>query len=436
MSQPLLRLLLGQGRRIFTAAGHLQTPRAVTSEAAKSFAHASWRFQCSCQGKTVALFAENWRLEPRGLVSSLSQEDCRQHLQQAPVTFAAQELLPKSSFHSFPASHVCYHRPSSSVRDSSCTCSTAVTASSASQLPSGLQDGPHFANTTPSRLSTNLSSSPISTPLRGISLSSCTSPFYSSLSSRSSPSYVRSIQRHSSNTNPTDSSRKSIAKNSVLSENSPAILSHIPSSCGISGSPLTKSNSRPSSLLLLPMRTYYDGVNKSSSSRNQPGGPESADSSLPPLPPVLYSGAYSSTLRSVKLLSVTTCLLSMSLGPFVTFFTAPLGMSVIAKGTLASLMVILSASTTAGLHWFTSPYVHKLTWTPGERHVDVEILSWMATPIQREVRFADVQVAETARPLVTFEAEKNFYYIDKDAFPNAELLKKLNPEERMAEEHR
>lgn len=108
----------------------------------------------------------------------------------------------------------------------------------------------------------------------------------------------------------------------------------------------------------------------------------------------------------------------------MTFFTSP-ELSVIAKGGLASLVVLLSASTTGALHWFASPYVRKLTWTPGTDQMQIEVLSWMATPLQRTVNISDVRTPETQRPAVTFEANGNLYYVDKDTFPHAELLKKL-----------
>lgn len=147
----------------------------------------------------------------------------------------------------------------------------------------------------------------------------------------------------------------------------------------------------------------------------------------PPLPPVVYVGPFSSTLRAVKLLSLSTCLLSLTVGPLMTFFSIEPGVNVFIKGTIASLMVLFSASTTVGLHWFTSPYIHKLVWIPGSKEVEVKMLSWMATNLQKTFKLSEVRHAETLRPLVTFEAEGSFYFVDKDHFPDTELLEKLSP---------
>lgn len=146
----------------------------------------------------------------------------------------------------------------------------------------------------------------------------------------------------------------------------------------------------------------------------------------PPQPAVVYEGPLASTLQKVKLLSLSTCCLSVSCGPALTFFTSS-EMSVIGKGAIASTMILLSASTTAALHWVASPYVRRLTWVPGSKEVEVEILSWMATSLRKTVRIADVTQPETQRPLVTFAAGGDYYFIDKDKFPSAELLQKLSP---------
>ena len=147
--------------------------------------------------------------------------------------------------------------------------------------------------------------------------------------------------------------------------------------------------------------------------------------------PVVYEGAYSPALRSVKLLSLGTCVLSLTLGPVITFFTLP-GVNIVAKGALASLMMLMSSGTTMGLHWFTSPYVHKLTWQKEADEVEVQLLTWMATSVTTRFKLTDVKHAETQRPLVTFEAGGRYYYVDKDTFPDAKLLAKLSPDPRGA----
>ncbi|KAF8395222.1 hypothetical protein HHK36_019164 [Tetracentron sinense] len=142
---------------------------------------------------------------------------------------------------------------------------------------------------------------------------------------------------------------------------------------------------------------------------------------------IVYYGPISSTIKKVKLLSLSTCCLSVSLGPVITFMTSP-GMNVILKGAVASTVIFLSASTTGALHWFVSPYIHKLRWQPGSDSFEVEMLSWLATYIPRTIKFADIRPAETNRPFVTFKANGDFYFVDTEHCHNKALLARLTPQ--------
>ncbi|KAJ7287898.1 hypothetical protein O6H91_04G048000 [Diphasiastrum complanatum] len=144
---------------------------------------------------------------------------------------------------------------------------------------------------------------------------------------------------------------------------------------------------------------------------------------------VIYEGHMSDVLRRVKVLSFTTCSLTAAGSPIITFFMYP-GVSVFVKAAIASSMIILSASTTLGLHWFAGPYVHRLTWEPGSEQFDVKMLSWMGTYFNRTISIADVEAPDTQRPLVTFAAKGRFYFVDRDNFPDKKLLQKLIPGSR------
>ncbi|GFP82838.1 hypothetical protein PHJA_000426900 [Phtheirospermum japonicum] len=144
---------------------------------------------------------------------------------------------------------------------------------------------------------------------------------------------------------------------------------------------------------------------------------------------IIYHGPISSTIKKVKLLSLSTCCLSVSLGPVITFMTSP-DMNVILKGAVASTVIFLSASTTGALHWFVSPYVHKLRWQPGSDRFEVEMMTWLATFTPKTIKFADIRPAETNRPFVSFKANDNFYFVDTEHCHNKALLAKLTPSKK------
>ncbi|XP_021897903.1 uncharacterized protein LOC110814663 [Carica papaya] len=142
---------------------------------------------------------------------------------------------------------------------------------------------------------------------------------------------------------------------------------------------------------------------------------------------IVYYGPISSTIKKVKMLSLSTCCLSVSLGPVITFMTST-DSNVILKGAVASSVIFFSASTTAALHWFVSPYIHKLRWQPGSDSFEVEMMSWLATYIPRTIKFADIRPAETNRPFVTFKANGSFYFVDAEHCQNKALLARLTPQ--------
>lgn len=148
---------------------------------------------------------------------------------------------------------------------------------------------------------------------------------------------------------------------------------------------------------------------------------------------VVYYGPISSTIKKVKMLSLSTCCLSVSLGPVITFMTSP-DMNVILKGAVASSVIFLSATTTAALHWFVSPYIHKLRWQPGADTFEVEMMSWLATYIPKTIKFADIQPPQTNRPFVTFKANGNYYFVDTEHCHNKALLARLTPQKTPANE--
>ncbi|KVI06903.1 uncharacterized protein LOC112509886 [Cynara cardunculus var. scolymus] len=141
---------------------------------------------------------------------------------------------------------------------------------------------------------------------------------------------------------------------------------------------------------------------------------------------VVYYGPISNTIKKVKLLSLSTCCLSVSLGPVITFMTSP-DMNVIIKGAVASSVIFLSASTTAALHWFVSPYIHRLRWRPGSDTFEVDMMTWLASFVPKTIKFSDIRLPDTNRPYVTFKANGNFYFVDADHCHNKALLARLTP---------
>ncbi|GAQ79723.1 hypothetical protein KFL_000360375 [Klebsormidium nitens] len=145
--------------------------------------------------------------------------------------------------------------------------------------------------------------------------------------------------------------------------------------------------------------------------------------------PVVYIGSMSGTLKKVKLLSISSCVLSCLGAPVITFWTAPT-LPIAVKTVVSMSMVLFGAGTTALLHWFSNPYVHKVIWRQGSEEMEVHTLTWLATTSKQVIRLKDVRPANTQRPLATFAVNGRFYYVDGANFVTSagrELREKLLP---------
>ncbi|XP_076936799.1 uncharacterized protein LOC143604102 [Bidens hawaiensis] len=202
---------------------------------------------------------------------------------------------------------------------------------------------------------------------------------------------------------------------------------HASGRCLTQKSQTTTHNFHPAKHLSLLPRAYASQSALNEDNKITIGPPKGLDSEKGDKDSgVIYHGPISNTIKKVKLLSLSTCCLSVSLGPVITFMTSP-DMNVILKGAVASSVIFLSASTTLALHWFVSPYIHKLRWQPGSDSFEADMMTWLATFVTKTIKFSDIRLPETNRPFVTFKANGEFYFVDADHCHNKALLARLTP---------
>lgn len=78
---------------------------------------------------------------------------------------------------------------------------------------------------------------------------------------------------------------------------------------------------------------------------------------------LLYTGALSSTLKRLKVLSLASCGAALSGTPVL--FALESGISTGGRVAIRSLVVLSSLGSTGLIHYFTKPYVHKLYMADG-----------------------------------------------------------------------
>ncbi|WPT14230.1 hypothetical protein PSENEW3_00000361 [Picochlorum sp. SENEW3] len=146
-----------------------------------------------------------------------------------------------------------------------------------------------------------------------------------------------------------------------------------------------------------------------------------------------YHGPFSAAVNKVKKLSLFSCACAVGAGPVMLLLDG--GTSLSAKMGLAGTLSAFGLTTTGLLHWFTHPYVHKLS-VGGDRELKIETLNFFAKPVLDVVQLDSVEggAENSMHPLSTFMANKKVFYIDKDFFADKDVLDILDPPSKEEEE--
>lgn len=181
----------------------------------------------------------------------------------------------------------------------------------------------------------------------------------------------------------------------------------------------------------LHQKRYLNMSFSSSSSRKSSDGEENSPSTSkeinsPSSPAYEYHGPFSAAVTKVKKLSLFSCACAVGAGPVMLLLDG--GTSLSAKMGLAGTLSAFGITTTGLLHWFTHPYVHKLS-VGGDRELKIETLNFFAKPVLDVVRLDSVEggAENSMHPLSTFMANKKVFYIDKDFFADKDVLDILDP---------
>lgn len=141
----------------------------------------------------------------------------------------------------------------------------------------------------------------------------------------------------------------------------------------------------------------------------------------------VYTGPFSAAVRKVKKLSIFSCACAVASGPVMLALEGPTTATLTLGSTLAGFGIF----TTGLMHWFTSPYTHRLEYDPKTDLVRVEGLNFFARPIHFEFHLGDVKPADSVHPLTSFKVPyENGYamlYVDESNFGDKELLARLVP---------
>jgi hypothetical protein len=127
------------------------------------------------------------------------------------------------------------------------------------------------------------------------------------------------------------------------------------------------------------------------------------------------------------MLSLFSCFCAAGAAPVILALDASTTLT--AKLSIAGTLGGFGLFTTGLLHWFASPYVHRLAYRAQDDSVEVTTLSLFANPKRRRFAVADAAPPATVHPLSTFAIPGGkYYYVDLDHFENKELAARLAQE--------
>lgn len=137
-----------------------------------------------------------------------------------------------------------------------------------------------------------------------------------------------------------------------------------------------------------------------------------------------YEAHLAETVRNVKLLSLASLAATVCGTPLLLELASP-GMLPEAKMTVSLVVDGFGTFTTALLQWFVSPYVLTMRVEKEEKEardgvgdvVVVEKLTLFARRFEDRFPASAMREAETTRPLVTWEANGTFHYVEMANVP-------------------
>ncbi|XP_011409908.1 PREDICTED: uncharacterized protein C1834.10c-like [Amphimedon queenslandica] len=141
-------------------------------------------------------------------------------------------------------------------------------------------------------------------------------------------------------------------------------------------------------------------------------------------PTPVYVGPLSKPIRLLKIFSMTTAALTVSLSPVLVYFGNP-ATPLVARVAMSTIVLMAGVSTTLLLHWFVKSYITRMYYDRGSGQVRAFTFDMIGR--EKESIF---HVSETAPPtkatsLSTFQAKDRVYYLHANIFDDIDLLLKL-----------
>lgn len=141
---------------------------------------------------------------------------------------------------------------------------------------------------------------------------------------------------------------------------------------------------------------------------------------------VSYTGSFCTPHKRLKQASLLNTFAACVASPLVLLYAE---MGFLGRVGLAVTLTGFGILTTGALHWFTKPYVHELNYDGKTKEIEIKSIDLLSRLRSHKFHISDVTFPTSLNPVVTFMAKGKPYFIEKNIFPDAELLDYLTPED-------
>ncbi|XP_004347498.1 hypothetical protein CAOG_04747 [Capsaspora owczarzaki ATCC 30864] len=155
--------------------------------------------------------------------------------------------------------------------------------------------------------------------------------------------------------------------------------------------------------------------------------PTAAKPAASSLVDIVYKSPFDTTIRRLKLLSLTSCIGGLIGAPVLLLLTSSAdALPTTARIAVAVLAAAMGSSTTALLHWVTKPYVRDLVrdeHNPDRLHATT--FTFTGGDAKSSFLISSMRKAANSRAFVSFHADGRDYFVHKELVQDEQLLQIL-----------
>lgn len=139
---------------------------------------------------------------------------------------------------------------------------------------------------------------------------------------------------------------------------------------------------------------------------------------------LVYTGPLAKTVQLLKLVSVTTAMLTISFSPILVFL-GNTNTLLAGRIGLSTLVMTVGVSTTMILHWFMKSYVAKLYYDQVTNNVCVETFNIIGRTSLTQFHISEARPPDRVSAFSTFQGGGRSFFLHTDIFEDVNLLNLL-----------